>query len=262
MTLAISMSEICSHDKIIYDEERGEYICTETGEVLEERAFYQKPGILQDKEERKVSQKNKTLQEIEVRRKEKRLSTRERYLKYAVLELKRLTSVLNLPSSVQEQALIIYKKAVVKGLLHGRKMEELVTASVYIACRTLRVTRTLDEIANYSKVDKRRIIKLGGLIANSLNIKPHPVDPKDLVVKFADELKLENEIVKEALEIIEKAKRTGLLFGKTPANIAASAIYLSCRQHKVKVSARKIALVADVAVSSIMHTYSKIAKMI
>ncbi len=38
-----SASSICPQDKIVFDAERGEYICTETGEVIEERAIDQGP---------------------------------------------------------------------------------------------------------------------------------------------------------------------------------------------------------------------------
>lgn len=36
-------TEICPSDKIVFDEVRGEYICTETGEVIEERVIDQGP---------------------------------------------------------------------------------------------------------------------------------------------------------------------------------------------------------------------------
>ncbi|MAG72758.1 hypothetical protein CL620_00450, partial [archaeon] len=55
-----------------------------------------------------------------------RISTAiERNLKVALAELKRVSSFLRLPRSVEEEAARIYRRAVQKGLVRGRSMESV-----------------------------------------------------------------------------------------------------------------------------------------
>jgi transcription initiation factor TFIIB len=56
-----------------------------------------------------------------------RISTAiERNLKLALAELKRVSSFLKLPRSVEEEAAMIYTQAVQRGLVRGRSMESVV----------------------------------------------------------------------------------------------------------------------------------------
>ncbi|MBT5342827.1 hypothetical protein HOL59_04530, partial [Candidatus Woesearchaeota archaeon] len=65
-----------------------------------------------------------------------RISTAiERNLKVALAELKRVSSFLKLPKSVEEEAARIYRQAVQKGLVRGRSMESVVAGALYAACR-------------------------------------------------------------------------------------------------------------------------------
>jgi transcription initiation factor TFIIB len=65
-----------------------------------------------------------------------RISTAiERNLKLALAELKRVSSYLKLPKSVEEEAARIYTLAVQRGLVRGRSMESVVAGSLYAACK-------------------------------------------------------------------------------------------------------------------------------
>ena len=59
----------------------------------------------------------------------------ERNLKYALVELRRVSSLLNISPDVEEEAARIYRLAVTKGLVRGRSMESVVVGAVYIASR-------------------------------------------------------------------------------------------------------------------------------
>src|SRR3989338_2929356 len=61
-----------------------------------------------------------------------RISTAiERNLKLALAELKRVSSFLKLPKSVEEEAARIYTLAVQRGLVRGRSMESVVAGALY-----------------------------------------------------------------------------------------------------------------------------------
>ena len=73
----------------------------------------------------------------------------QRNLNKAMSILARLVSHLNISRQVQEQAALIYRKALQKELVKGRSIENVMSASLYAACRMTKTQRTLREIAEY-----------------------------------------------------------------------------------------------------------------
>src|SRR3989339_1264726 len=84
-----------------------------------------------------------------------RISTAiERNLKLALAELKRVSSYLKLPKSVEEESARIYTMAVQHNLVRGRSMESVVAGALYASCRRHNIPRTLEEMAEASGTDK------------------------------------------------------------------------------------------------------------
>ena len=105
----------------------------------------------------------------------------ERNLAFALSELDRNASHLNLPRSVREDAAVIYREAVNKKLVRGRSIEGVVASSLYAACRRCGLPRTLEEIAEVSKVGKKEIGRTYRFLSRELNIKLPPTSPADYV---------------------------------------------------------------------------------
>ena len=194
-----------------------------------------------------------------LRKWQQRISTAiERNLKLALSELKRVSSFLRLPSSVEEEASRIYTLAVQKGLVRGRSMESVVSGALYAACRRHDVPRTLDELSEASGIEKKEIGRTYRFITRELGIKILPSNPADYIARFASALKLSAETQSRSVEIIEEAQSVELTSGRGPTGIAAAALYVAALINGEKRTQREVADVAGVTEVTIRNRYKEL----
>ncbi|KXA93305.1 transcription initiation factor IIB [candidate division MSBL1 archaeon SCGC-AAA259I09] len=184
----------------------------------------------------------------------------ERNLVFAFSEMNRMASQLSLPNNVQEIASKIYRKAVQQDLIRGRSIEGCSSAALYAACRKAEMPRTLQEIAEASKVDKREIGRSYRLIARELDIDLPLTDPARYVARFGSEVNVSGEAKVEAMEIIRKAQEERLTLGKSPSGTAAAAIYIAALKCGERRTQREVAKVADVTEVTVRNRYKKIVE--
>jgi transcription initiation factor TFIIB len=181
----------------------------------------------------------------------------ERNLQFALSEVDRMASALGVPRSVREVASVIYRRALDADLIRGRSIEGVATASLYAACRKEGIPRSLEEIAEVSRVERKEIGRTYRYISGELELALEPVDPTRYVPRFCSELQLSEEVQNEAIDIIETTAEEGLLSGKSPTGYAAAAIYaasLLCNQKKTQ---REVAEVAQVTEVTIRNRYQE-----
>ncbi len=184
----------------------------------------------------------------------------ERNLAFALSELDRIASKLGLPRNVRENAAVLYRGAVEKGLIRGRSIEGVAAAALYAACRRCKVPRTLDEIAEISRVDRKEIGRTYRFISRELNIRLAPTNPIDYVPRFASELKLPGEVESKAIAILQKASERGLTSGRGPTGVAAAAIYIASVLHGTRRTQREVAEVAGVTEVTIRNRYKELTE--
>ncbi len=174
----------------------------------------------------------------------------DRYLPAALVAFDGLTKKLNLPSVVQKEAVEIYKKAHKKKIV-GRTTKIMIAACVYAAIRrSPDVSRTLLEIERASDFKKKSIQTCYRRIHKELNLEPGLPDPKQKLGKIGNTLNLsaiKTELVKRtARKILDDARKLGMMGGKNPNGLAAAAIYIACKRHKVPKTQHEIANAADI----------------
>ncbi len=182
----------------------------------------------------------------------------ERNLKLALAEMKRVSNYLKLTKSVEEEAAMIYKQAVQRGLVRGRSMESVVAGTLYAACRRHEVPRTLDELSGASGIEKKEIGRTYRFIARELGISILPSNPIDYIARFASSLKLGPETQSKAVEILDIAQKKEITSGKGPTGIAAAALYVSTLINGEKRTQREVADVAGVTEVTIRNRYKEL----
>ncbi len=184
----------------------------------------------------------------------------ERNLAFALTELDRVASRLHLPRNVRETAAVCYRKAVEKGLIRGRSIEGVSAASLYAACRQCGVPRTLDEIADAAKLNRKEIGRTYRFVARELGINLKPTTPIDYVPRFGSELGLSGEVQSKAIEILKKAMSQELTSGRGPTGVSAAAIYIASVLLGERRTQREVADVAGVTEVTIRNRYKELAE--
>ena len=160
---------------------------------------------------RSISSKKRS-QMHRLRKWQERIRTKdagERNLQFALSEIDRMASALGVPRSVREVASVIYRRALNEDLIRGRSIEGVSTAALYAACRQEGIPRSLDEVADVSRVPQKEIGRTYRYISQELGLELKPVDPKQFVPRFASSLELSEEVQSKATEIIDVSPSRG-----------------------------------------------------
>ncbi|MDO9324275.1 MAG: transcription initiation factor IIB, partial [Methanoregula sp.] len=150
--------------------------------------------------------------------------------------------------------------AVDKNLIRGRSIEGVAAAALYAACRQCSVPRTLDEIAEVSRVSRKEIGRTFRFISRELSLKLLPTSPTDYVPRFCSGLTLKGEVQSRTIEILRLATEHELTSGKGPTGVAAAAIYIASILGGERRTQREVAEVAGVTEVTIRNRYKELAE--
>jgi transcription initiation factor TFIIB len=182
----------------------------------------------------------------------------ERNLTFALSELDRMASNLDLQKNLRECSAKIYRDAVEKHLIRGRSIEGVAAASLYAACRMFKVPRTLNEIAEVARVDKKEIGRSFRFISNELLLNLNPTKPLDFLPRFISELALSPACQKSAKKVIKMAEERGLTSGRGPTGVCAAAIYAASILTNERRTQRKIARISQVTEVTVRNRFSEL----
>lgn len=276
---------------LVEEEERGELVCSECGLVVEEKRIEQGPewraytqeerdarartgapetvllhekGLTTDigRGREMTPEKKRQFLRLRQRHKETRMRTsQERSLSTGLQELRRMSSRLGLSNVVLELSASIFKKAVDKDLLPGRSIEAMTAAALYLGTRISETPRTLDEISEAATVERTEIGRAERYLRAELEINVPPVSPKSFLPRITSELGLGTDVEIEAGKLIDEASGQGIVSGRDPMSIAASAIYLAAKRMGKGVTQSDVADIARVSEVTIRNRYKELQSM-
>ncbi len=184
----------------------------------------------------------------------------ERNLTFALSELDRMSSNLDLQKNLRECSAKIYRDAVEAHLIRGRSIEGVAAASLYAACRMYKVPRTLNEIAEVARVDKKEIGRSYRFISRELELNLNPTKPLDFLTRFISELELSTECQKIAKKVINMAELRGLTSGRGPTGVCAAAIYAASIITKERRTQRSIAKTSQVTEVTVRNRFNELVE--
>ena len=292
----ISRCPECGSDRLVRDYARGELLCESCGLVVDDKQIDQGPEWTaydsedRDKLSRTGSPRNYTSQAINLttvitssnrdsrgnpipaRELEKFYRMRklqhhsghnkpgERSLPETIRALDRVSSFLELPKSIREEAGFICKKALEKGFLRGRSIEALVAAATYSSCRINGVPRTLEELSGVTGLPRKVIAKAYGALSRLLQLKVPQSKPVDYISRFCSELGLGTGVQAEARRILKEIDDLDGSLSLSPVGTSAAAIYLAslaCGERRPQKAIAKVAGVSEVTLRNRFQLVNK-----
>ncbi|ALU12033.1 transcription initiation factor IIB [Ignicoccus islandicus DSM 13165] len=289
---------VCGSTDIIFKEDTGEYVCARCGTVIMDKYIDQGPEwraftpeererrgrtgaplsptlhdqgistIIDHRDRDALGRRLDARRRMEVLRWRKwQMRTRmqtgmDRNLTIAMNELDKFANILGLPKQIKEEAAVIYRKAVEKGLVRGRSIESVVAAVIYAACRIHHQPRTLDEISKALGVNRKDMARCYRLMLKELKLDIPITDPIDHIPRIGQQLGLRGDIIAEAINIMKKVKGHAITAGKDPAGIAAAAIYIAVMQKGERRTQKEIAQVAGVTEVTVRNRYKELIKIL
>jgi len=183
----------------------------------------------------------------------------DRNLSIALPELDRMCAHLNVSENIKEECARWYRKCVNKGIVRGRSIESVIAAIIYLVSRNHHLPKTLDELREVSGVKKKDIGRSYRTICRRLELRMPVITAADYVPRLASQLKVSGNTEAKAIEMLETARKKGIIAGKVPISIAAAALFLAGRMTNDK-NTQKIVSFSDIPESAIKNRYEELAK--
>lgn len=158
------------------------------------------------------------------------------------------------------EAARIYTRSLERGLSKGRLIQEITASSLYAACREKEVPVTPDDVAAASGVRRDDIARCYRLIVRELNLKMPIADPAEYLASVAYRANVSFKVETKALEILTKARKSGVTAGVYPTGLVASALYLASMPLGERLTEKAAAEAAGVAESTVRKENRRLRK--
>ncbi|MFP3172045.1 MAG: transcription initiation factor IIB [Acidilobus sp.] len=288
----------CPPEHIIYDPNTGARICLDTGEIIEEqvigdeaewRAYtpderarrtrvggplsLAKPnmgldvylGSFHEGSGKRIRGLSKRIENLRLQRSFKMgrtLSGIEKNINQALKILDEIATRMELSDSIKEEASKLYREATEKGLTRGRSIESVVAATIYAACRKLKMPCTIDDIVknlpNKNADTKREVARCYRLLVRDLDVEIPVIEPELFISRIISTLGLPDYVTIEAAKILREARSKGVTAGKDPSGLAAAAVYLAALRNGLRRTQKEIAHVAGVTEVTVRNRYKEL----
>lgn len=175
----------------------------------------------------------------------------DKNIAFFLSEITRLGIELSLSRLVLEKTASLFKQIVEKKLGKGRSIQESCAAALYAACRQCGCVRTLDEMAEYSKMNKKVISHYYRILIKELDCPIPPANLSQHMPRFLNQLAIDGRTAEIAYKILKATEEIRFTSGKNPVGIVSAAIYVASKLTGEEITQRKISEITGVTETSI-----------
>ncbi len=274
----------CPAESIIYDEFRGEYICVDTGEVLEDRVTVLTPEWrfpeINDDESRvrggtPITNKVHDLglhTEIEARsaygrklrslNQRLRIDAKEKRVVQALKLMNETVNKLDVPNkdNIKDIAGNIIHRLYKRGIIKRKNLRAVVAAVLITTLKNLNIPVDSRTILEHCQVTAQDVWKARLKISRDSGeqIKTGVVDPLKYVEQFAHKINVPLHAKMLAFKLALIAKKEGITSGKGPKGVAAASLYVASILLNIKKTQTEISEKLEVTEVTLRNRYRDI----
>lgn len=272
----------CRNDMVIYDEFRGEYICAETGEVIEERLVDTgrewRSFEIPSSRERAGTPNTFKVHDMglhteidgttwigrrlsELNNMSRIVTSDERKLSRALALANEVVSRLQTPGAarLKEEVGLMLRKLVKSGVPGRRRLGAFVAACIICAAENLDMPVNAREIVNQCGTTFSDVWNALMRIRRDLGIaRSRSYNPKTLVLAYAQKAGLPSHVTTLAMKIIEAGRASGTLLSKGPQGVAVAALYVASLLMDLRKTQTAISRDTEVSEVTIRNRYRDI----
>jgi transcription initiation factor TFIIB len=189
-------------------------------------------------------------------------NSREKGLEPALHELDKIRESLGLPDAVVERSAYFIRKAGELRLTRGRTIASMMAASIYLACRESGTPKTIDEVAAAGNVDRRQLSRNYRLLLRTFNGSLPVTDLSRCITKIANMVGIGESRKRQAIELMNALTAMGVSTGKSPLGLAATVIYVVCKNTGEERTQKALAEAAGVTDVTIRNRCAEVARLV
>ncbi|XVF60661.1 hypothetical protein PTKIN_Ptkin08bG0066100 [Pterospermum kingtungense] len=169
-----------------------------------------------------------------------------------------MANKLDLGEALKDRAIEIFNMVDVLRTCRGRSMNSIVAACLFIACREVKLSRTLKEISDVANgASKKGINRAIEAIKKRLEVETWTVQPAQLVRRFCSKLGMQNQAIKAVQEALQKTQELDIR--RSPQSVLAVIIYMVIQLSNEQVPIKEIANATEVTELTIKKSYKDIS---
>ncbi|WP_267643486.1 transcription initiation factor IIB [Haloarchaeobius amylolyticus] len=170
-----------------------------------------------------------------------------------LIDVRRVTSALGLPTSVRDRAASLFRESQSRGLLPGRSVHSFTAGSVYAACRCFDLPRTLQEVESVARCDRSALRNAYRVMNVELGLEVTAPSPSAFLPRLASEFDISDTTRREAFVLARRLEDAGDVIGRHPAGVAAACLYEAGQQTGERILQKELATEAGVSPPTIRN---------
>ncbi|RHZ88861.1 hypothetical protein Glove_21g84 [Diversispora epigaea] len=172
-------------------------------------------------------------------------------LRYVLQEIESICHSMDLSTEIIETTKQLYRRSNEEKILRGKDKVVIYAACIYIACRIMKVGRSLKEIIAVTRVSKGHLSRAIKILVSTFDLNLEQMTSEDLMARFCNRLAISPEVTGTSIKVSQRIEQLGLLAGRTQNTVAAAVILFVTTMLKYPISIDNISNVSGMATSSI-----------
>ncbi|RFU33696.1 hypothetical protein B7463_g2610, partial [Scytalidium lignicola] len=169
-----------------------------------------------------------------------------------------LANQLNVPESVVNSGVQIFKLAAMNNFIQGRRTEHVAAVCLYSACRKERPCRVM--LIDFADKVQVNVFKLGHTfkaLHSAITLAKdgiRPVLPEDLIYRFASKLEfglMTSKVAEDAVRMVQRMSLDWMVMGRRPSGVCGACLILAARMNNFRRTITEVVYIVKVTTHTI-----------